>query len=44
LNGNLMINGTAAQTQTAFGELNGTTGVSPNNFGRVMQFAGRINF
>jgi Carboxypeptidase regulatory-like domain len=43
-NGPLMINGTSTQTNAAFGELNNTAGVSAGNFGRVMQFAGRINF
>ncbi len=44
-NGPLVINGTAPQSGDAsFGELNGTAGVSAGNFGRVMQFAGRINF
>jgi hypothetical protein len=44
LNGPLMINGTATQTNAGFGQLNGTAGVSAGNFGRVMQLAGEINF
>lgn len=43
-NGPLMINGTSTQTNAAFGQLNDEMGVSPNNFGRVMQLGGRINF
>jgi hypothetical protein len=44
LNGPIMINGTSTQTNAAFGQINGTAGVSAGNFGRVMQLAGRINF
>jgi len=44
LNGPLMINGTSTQTNAAFGQINGTAGVSAGNFGRVMQLAARISF
>ena len=44
LNGPLMINGASTQTNAAFGQINGTAGVSAGNFGRVMQLAARISF
>jgi hypothetical protein len=43
-NGPLMINGTSAQSGDAtYGQLSGTNSIA-SGFGRIMQFAGRINF
>jgi hypothetical protein len=43
-NGPVMINGTSAQSGDAtYGELSGTNAIA-SGFGRIMQFAGRINF